>query len=94
MAFVGNRLWFVFGGGIVAWLLWVAFGLLMAITVFGIPFGLAHFKLARVCFAPLGKDAVSTEVAVQARMRAASADLDQRLTKPTSDAPRQVSDAT
>ena len=147
MAFVGNLLWFVFGGGLVAWLLWVSVGLLMAltiigipfakaafriagfaafpfgrelidgrligekritgtgfvnflwvvlaglwlaishalagigccITIIGIPFGLAHFKLAGVCFAPLGKKPVSRELATQARSRAAGADLDKRL---------------
>ena len=45
MALVGNLLWFVFGGGIVAWLFWVVFGVLMAITIVGIPFALAAFGL-------------------------------------------------
>ncbi|MCP4722606.1 MAG: hypothetical protein GY860_24385, partial [Desulfobacteraceae bacterium] len=27
-------------------------------TIIGIPFGFAHFRLALVCFAPLGKRAV------------------------------------
>lgn len=149
MAFVGNLLWFVFGGGIMAWLLWIMLGLLMAITIvgipfamaafrisgfaafpfgkelidcrligekrvagtgianflriilaglwlaishalagisccltiIGIPFGLAHFKLTGVCFAPLGKKPVSKELAAQARCRAASVDLAMRLSK-------------
>jgi len=146
MAFVGNLLWFFFGGGITSWLLWIMLGLLMAITIIGIPFaiapfrisgfaafpfgkelidyrligeeriagtsfanflwvifaglwlaiyhalagigccltiicipfGLAHFKLAGVCFAPLGKKPVSKEFGAQARCRAANADLDVR----------------
>jgi uncharacterized membrane protein YccF (DUF307 family) len=149
MAFVGNLLWFVFGGGIVAWFLWIVLGALLAITVIGmpfamaafriagfaafpfgkelidvrligekritgtglanflwvilaglwlaishalagisccltiigIPFGIAHFKLSVVSFAPLGKKPVSTELAAQARNRVANADLDSRLTK-------------
>ena len=149
MAFVGNLLWFVFGGGIIAWLLWIMLGLLLSITIIGIPFamaafrisrfaafpfgkelidcrligekriagtsfvnvlwvifaglwlaiyhaftgigccltiigipfGLAHFKLAGVCFAPLGKKPVSKELGAQARCRATSADLDVRLVK-------------
>jgi uncharacterized membrane protein YccF (DUF307 family) len=149
MVFVGNLLWFVFGGGIIAWLLWVLLGVVMCITVvgipfamaafrisgfaafpfgrelidcrfvgekrivgtgianflwiilaglwlaishvlagisycitiIGIPFGLAHFKLAGVCFAPLGKKPVSKELGAQARYRAASADLNARLSK-------------
>ena len=144
MAFVGNLLWFVFGGGIISWFLWITLGLLMTITIIGIPFataafrisgfaafpfgkelidcrligekriggtsfanflwvifaglwlaishvfagigccftiigipfGLAHFKLAGVCFAPLGKIPVSKEFRAQARCRATNADID------------------
>lgn len=147
MAFVGNLLWFVFGGGLVAWLVWAlagvifaitiigipfakaafrisvfaAFpfgrelidgqllgkeritgtgfinflwcilaglwlaishavaGLFLCITIIGIPFGLAHFKLAQVSFAPLGKVIVSSDVAKAARSRAANAQLDNSL---------------
>ena len=144
MAFIGNLLWFVFGGGIIAWLLWLLAAVLFAITVIGIPFakaafrisvfaafpfgrelidgqlvgkarimgtglvnflwcllagfwlaichvlagiaccltiigipfGLAHFKLAQVSFAPLGKVIVSSDVAKAARARSANAQLD------------------
>ena len=147
MAFVGNLLWFVFGGGIVAWFLWLLVAVLFAITVIGlpfakaafrisvfsafpfgrdlidgqlvgkerimgtglvnflwcllaglwlaichalagiaccltiigIPFGLAHFKLAQVSFAPLGKVIVSTDVARAARSRSANAELEKSL---------------
>lgn len=147
MAFVGNLLWFVLGGGLFAWLAWVMAGILFAITIIGIPFakaafrisvfaalpfgrelidgqllgikrmtgtgivnvlwcilaglwlavshavaglflcitiigipfGLAHFKLAQVSFAPLGKVIVSTDVAKVARGRAANAQLDHSL---------------
>ena len=143
MAFVGNLLWFVFGGGIVAWFLWFVAAVLFALTVIGlpfakaayrisvfaafpfgrelidgqligktrlmgtglvnflwcilaglwlaichalagiaccltiigIPFGLAHFKLAQVSFAPLGKVIVSSDVARAARARSANAKL-------------------
>ncbi len=147
MAFVGNLLWFIFGGGIIAWLVWLLAGVILAITIIGIPFakaafrisvfaafpfgrelidghlvgkermmgtglinflwcilaglwlaichvvvgiacfltiigipfGLAHFKLAQVSFAPLGKVIVSSDVATAAKVRAASATLDQQL---------------
>ena len=147
MTFVGNLLWFVFGGGITAWLSWVVLGLVLAITIvgipfakaafriagfaafpfgkelidarlvgekrvwgtgfanflwiilaglwlaishslagiayclsiIGIPFGLAHFKLASVSFAPLGKKAVSREMAVAARTRKINEELDKKL---------------
>jgi uncharacterized membrane protein YccF (DUF307 family) len=149
MAFAGNLLWFVFGGGFIACLLWIILGTLMAITIIGIPFamaafrisgftafpfgkelidcrfvgeqritgtslanilwvvfagfwlaishalagisccltiigipfGLAHFKLAGVCFAPLGKKPVSKELGAQARYRATSSDLNMRRAK-------------
>lgn len=57
---IANVLWIVFAG------LWLFIGHVMAgialcITVIGIPFGLAHFKLAQVCWAPLGKRIQSTD---------------------------------
>ncbi|MDD2460345.1 MAG: YccF family protein [Kiritimatiellia bacterium] len=152
MAFFGNLLWFVFGGGFFAWVTWMLLGLLLCCTVVGIPFGMAafriagfaafpfgrelvdaqllgekricgtglanvlwiilaglwlaiahvlaaiscflafilvfpvffgfaHVKLAGVCFAPLGKRPVSREVAEEARMRGARAEINQRLRK-------------
>jgi uncharacterized membrane protein YccF (DUF307 family) len=77
---LANFLWVIFSG------LWLAIyhalsGIICCLTVIGIPFGLAHFKLAGVCFAPLGKKSVSKELALQARFRAASANLDMRLAK-------------
>jgi uncharacterized membrane protein YccF (DUF307 family) len=64
----GNFLWIVLAG------LWLAIshavaGVAECLTIIGIPFGLAHFKLAAVCFAPLGKKAVPVAVAAAARMR-------------------------
>ena len=57
-----NLLWVVLAG------VWLAIahilaGLACLTSIVGIPFGLAHFKLAAICFAPLGKRTVSTEVA-------------------------------
>ncbi|MFZ2634689.1 MAG: YccF domain-containing protein [Desulfosalsimonadaceae bacterium] len=50
MAFVGNVLWFVFGGGIVAWFFWVVSGILLAVTIVGLPFAVAAFRIAGVDF--------------------------------------------
>ena len=58
MVLILNILWFIFGGGFFAWVLWVVLGSLLFFTVVGIPFGFAHFRLAGVCFAPLGKKPV------------------------------------
>lgn len=59
----------------------IAFDELDCITIIGIPFGLANFKLARVSFAPLGKKVVSIEMASEAKSRAAKDQLDKKLEK-------------
>ena len=51
---LGNVIWFVFSG------LWLAIGhvitgILLCITIIGIPFGVASFKLARLSLTPFGK---------------------------------------
>lgn len=52
-----NILWLLTGG------LWIAithaiFGLILFITIIGIPFGLQHFKLTAVALNPFGRDIV------------------------------------
>ncbi len=54
---LGNAIWFVCGG------LWLALGhilagVLLCLTVVGIPLGLASFKLAGLALAPFGKQIV------------------------------------
>jgi uncharacterized membrane protein YccF (DUF307 family) len=54
---VANVLWFVLAG------LWMAIshvilGLVLCLTIIGIPLGLGNFKLAAVAIAPLGKEIV------------------------------------
>ena len=54
---LANVLWIVLAG------IWLAInhillGASLCLTIIGIPFGFAHFKLAAVCFAPLGKRTV------------------------------------
>ena len=46
MALILNIIWFIFGGGLVAWFLWVVLGSLLFLTVVGIPFGFAAFRIA------------------------------------------------
>ncbi len=50
-----NLIWLIFGG-LWAWLMHVVFGVLLYITIIGIPFGRQHFKMARLSLAPFGKD--------------------------------------
>src|SRR3954452_4214672 len=59
---VGNVIWLVVAG----W--WLALGhlvtgLLMCVTIIGIPLGLANFKLIPVSLAPFGRDIVDSEQA-------------------------------
>jgi len=56
---IGNVLWFILIG------VWMAMahlilGVLLCLTIIGIPLGLGNFKLAAVAIAPLGKEIVST----------------------------------
>jgi len=53
-----NIIWLISGG------LWIAlthaiFGVLLCITIIGIPFGLQHFKLTAIALSPFGRDIVS-----------------------------------
>jgi uncharacterized membrane protein YccF (DUF307 family) len=59
---IGNVIWFVLAG----W--WLALGhlitgVLMCITIIGIPLGLANFKLIPVSLTPLGREIVDIEQA-------------------------------
>ncbi len=51
---IGNILWWIFGGLITA-LAWCIGGLVLCITVVGIPFGVQCFKFAKLTFVPFGK---------------------------------------
>jgi uncharacterized membrane protein YccF (DUF307 family) len=53
-----NVLWLITGG------LWIAathaiFGVILCITIIGIPFGLLHFKLTAIALSPFGRDIVN-----------------------------------
>ena len=74
---LGNIVWFLLAG------IWLAIGhvfvgLACFITIIGIPFGYAHFKLAGLSLAPIGKEIVPSEVAAEAQRRRASDYLDDR----------------
>ena len=52
-----NILWIFIGG------IWIAlshfiFGIILLITIIGIPFGLQHFKLAALALTPFGRDII------------------------------------
>lgn len=57
-----NVFWVVLAG------IWLAIaevvaGVALCVTIIGIPFGIVHFKLARLVLAPFGKEIVATEIA-------------------------------
>jgi uncharacterized membrane protein YccF (DUF307 family) len=60
---LGNVLWFLFVGWWLALLHLVA-GVAYCLTIIGIPFGIALFKLAMVGLFPLGKQVVSSDALV------------------------------
>jgi len=55
MKLLGNIIWFVFGG-LIAALLWFLLGILLSITIIGIPLGLQCFKFANLVIFPFGRD--------------------------------------
>ena len=57
MNFLGNILWLVLGGLLIA-LIYYFVGLLMCITIIGIPFGIQLFKLGTYALWPFGKELV------------------------------------
>jgi len=57
MKTLGNLIWFIFFGLILA-LLWVMSGIVCCITIIGIPFGIQCFKLAGLSLWPFGKEII------------------------------------
>ena len=60
MSFLGNVVWFVFGGLAVA-IEYVVGGLALCLTVVGIPFGVRSIKLGLAALAPFGKQVVDAK---------------------------------
>jgi len=59
-SFLGNVVWVVLAGWWLA-LAHLVSGIVLCITVIGIPLGLANFKMIPVSLMPLGKEIVSSE---------------------------------
>jgi uncharacterized membrane protein YccF (DUF307 family) len=58
MALILNILWFIFGG-FISGLAWLLAGVLLAITIVGLPWSAAAFRIAGFSFAPFGRHVVS-----------------------------------
>jgi uncharacterized membrane protein YccF (DUF307 family) len=74
--FVGNLIWFILAGLWLA-LLHVSIAALCGITIIGIPFAIAHLKLAGLALSPIGKTIVPKSVAIEVRASNARATLSQ-----------------
>ena len=55
MNFIGNVLWFIFGGCLNGFM-WFLNGCLWCLTIVGIPVGKQCFKFARLSFSPFGRN--------------------------------------
>ncbi|MBN1118720.1 MAG: YccF domain-containing protein [Bacteroidales bacterium] len=55
MRLIANILWIILGGGIILFFEYLIGGMLLCITIIGIPFGLQKLKLAVFVLAPFGQ---------------------------------------
>jgi len=60
MSLLGNILWLIFGG-LIAGLGYIIGGLLLCVTIIGIPFGVQSIKIGFATFAPFGKEVVERD---------------------------------
>lgn len=60
MSIVGNIIWLIFGGFLAA-LGYILGGLVLCLTIVGIPFGLQSIRLGVATLAPFGKEVVEEE---------------------------------
>jgi len=75
-----NFIWVVFFGWWLA-LYAAAIGLVLCLTIFGIPWGIACFNISKASFAPLGKRVVSKDMAKAAIERWNKEKLDKAFAK-------------
>jgi len=59
MSCLGNIIWLIFGG-FLAGLGYIVGGLLLCLTIIGIPFGMQSIRLGVATMAPFGKEVVDT----------------------------------
>ena len=55
MKFIGNLIW-LFLGGVISAVFWFLCGVLLCITVIGIPFGIQCFKISSFVLWPFGRE--------------------------------------
>ncbi|PJM73024.1 hypothetical protein CS006_07195 [Bifidobacterium primatium] len=57
MRLLGNIIWLILGGLLLA-IGWAVIGIILCVTVIGIPLGLQAFKMAQLTLTPFGKDII------------------------------------
>ena len=55
MSLIGNLIWFIFGGLLLG-IGYLFGGMVLCLTIVGIPFGVQHFKMALLALIPFGKE--------------------------------------
>lgn len=63
MSLLGNILWILLGGGIILFFEYLISGLLLCVTIIGIPFGIQCIKLSILGLIPFGKEIRHTDSA-------------------------------
>jgi len=61
MSLLGNIIWIIFGGGIILFILYLVGGLLLCLTIIGIPFGFQCVKLSMLALIPFGRKVVEVQ---------------------------------
>jgi uncharacterized membrane protein YccF (DUF307 family) len=61
MSVLGNILWILLGGGIFLFFEYLFGGLILCLTIIGIPFGVQSIKLSLLALLPFGKEIVHTQ---------------------------------
>lgn len=62
LGLLGNIIWFILGGWYLVIMHFIV-GVGWCLTIIGIPFGVAHFRLMKQALAPIGKVVVTADVA-------------------------------
>ena len=60
MSTLGNLIWFICGG-VLAGILWFIAGVLMIVTIIGIPYARACFVIAKFSFCPFGRELIKRD---------------------------------
>jgi uncharacterized membrane protein YccF (DUF307 family) len=66
MRLLGNIIWFIFGGLVMGLGWWIA-GAVIAVTIIGIPFSIAAFRIGLLSFWPFGREVADRPSAGETR---------------------------